>query len=88
MPLPQTPASVTDGPAESPCAAGLLAYSAELHPIGEHNANLWMEAGDPMGPPKSDLEPYAAPWGEADAFPVGLDDGRATSSARTRQLTS
>jgi len=27
---------------------GLLAYSAELHPVGEHNTNPWMEAGDPM----------------------------------------
>ena len=66
---------------------GLLAYSAELHPVGEHNTNPWMEAGDPMVR-RMDLEPFAAPWGEADAFPVGLDDGRATSSARTRQLTS
>jgi hypothetical protein len=35
MTLPLTPASVVRGLAESPCTVSLLAYSAELHPIGE-----------------------------------------------------
>jgi hypothetical protein len=31
-----------------------------------------MEAGDPIGPPKSDSEPSAAPWGEADVVSRGI----------------
>jgi len=70
MTQPRTPASVVRGPAEFPCAVGLLAYSAELHPIGEQRQPV-DGGGGPNGPPKSNLEPPAAPWGEADAFPLG-----------------
>jgi len=70
MTLPLTAASVVRGLTESPCTVSLLAYSAELHPIGEQRKPV-DGGGGPNGPPKSNLEPFAAPWGEADAFPLG-----------------
>ena len=69
MTLPLTPASVVRGLTESPCTISLLAYSAELHPIGEQRQPM-DGGGGPNGPPKSDPEPFAAPWGEVFAESV------------------
>jgi len=70
MTLLQTPASVVRGLADYPYAVSLLAYSAELHPVGEERQPV-DGGGGPNGPPRSNLEPLAAPWGEADAFLSG-----------------
>jgi len=56
------PASVVRGPAQIPYAVGLLAYSAELHPIGEQCQPV-DGGGGPNGPPRSNPGPPAAPWG-------------------------
>ena len=53
-----------------------------------HRRTPWMEPATPTGPPNRDLEPVAAPWGEADDVHPETNAGWVASPARTRQLTS